>query len=334
MPDLTAFITPTENQASTFLWATVTATSPLRIKIAGATTALAITPQSSVSGLTVGDAVRVEISPQGNLIVVGRLGGSQLANPNLFANPIFRINQRGATSGASLASGQYFLGRMKSTTPGNAVTWTGDDTQGRVLTIPAGGKVALVQERADHPAGAYTISWGGTAPARFQKVGSSAATLASGPITLVTDGSDDLIAEFGAGTLSWIKIEQGTVATPLVLTSRAVEDQLCRRYCVAMSAPQYYMVTTMGVMASTTAADIHVSLSAPMRATPTVTSSNLGVFDGQSVVALSSLSVRNTPRLDDIVLRATVATALGAYRPAALMTVGAGNGWLLLDCEP
>src|SRR5690606_25618013 len=107
----------------------------------------------------------------------------QLPNPNLFANPIFRINQRGAVSGTSLANNEYFVDRMKSTTDANAVTWTGNDTTGRVLTIPSGEMIGTIQERTNFPAGTYTLSWGGTTTARFYKVGDSAPALAASPIT-------------------------------------------------------------------------------------------------------------------------------------------------------
>lgn len=160
---------------------------------------------------------------------------SQLPGVNLFANPIFRVNQRGAVSGASLASGAYFLDRLKSTAATNAVTWTGDDISGRVLTIPASKTIASIQERTNFPAGTYTISWGGTATGRFYKSGTTAPALAASPVTVTADGLADMLAEWGAGTLSWVKIEHGAVATPFTLGTYEEDLRACLRY--------YYRIT-------------------------------------------------------------------------------------------
>jgi hypothetical protein len=46
---------------STWAWAKVTATSPLRVKLDGESTALAITPDKLVSGLAVNDRVWVQL---------------------------------------------------------------------------------------------------------------------------------------------------------------------------------------------------------------------------------------------------------------------------------
>ena len=59
-----------------FVWATVTAVSPLRVKLDGDTTALAFTPDSLVdpAALSVDDRVRCELSER-RVIIVGRSGG-------------------------------------------------------------------------------------------------------------------------------------------------------------------------------------------------------------------------------------------------------------------
>lgn len=66
-------------------WATVTQTSPLRIKLDGETTALPFTPDSLVSGLMANDRVWVALATNGDpsvksrrVVVLGRNGG---ANP-------------------------------------------------------------------------------------------------------------------------------------------------------------------------------------------------------------------------------------------------------------
>lgn len=62
---------------STFTWAKVTATSPLRIKLDGDLSALPITPDVliAVGSLAINDRVRVEITSANKVIVIGRAGG-------------------------------------------------------------------------------------------------------------------------------------------------------------------------------------------------------------------------------------------------------------------
>ena len=54
----------------TWGWATVTATSPLRVRVDGDTTPLAVDVITLVAGLTVGARVRYQLD--GVLIIVGR----------------------------------------------------------------------------------------------------------------------------------------------------------------------------------------------------------------------------------------------------------------------
>lgn len=212
---------------------------------------------------------------------------SQLPNPNLFANPIFAVNQRAAASGTSLALGAYFLDRLKSGTAANAVTWTGDDISGRVLTIPSGKTVISPQERANFPAGVYTISWGGTATGRFYKSGTSAPALAASPITVTADGLADMLAEWGAGTLSWVKIERGAVATPLVRGTFAEELAACRRYFrrYAPEGSNGYFINMAAYTTSYHYGGLHFQV--PMRAAPTMTPSSSAalvlIYQGVSI---------------------------------------------------
>ena len=64
---------------SVWSWATVTATGPLRVKLDGESTALAITPDTLVSGLAVNNRVWVQLVTNANparryrrLVVIGK----------------------------------------------------------------------------------------------------------------------------------------------------------------------------------------------------------------------------------------------------------------------
>lgn len=73
---------PTLTDADAAVWATVTALSPLRIKLDGESTALPFTPDSLVGLLAVNDRVRVALSTNDDpafrgrrVVVLGRVGG-------------------------------------------------------------------------------------------------------------------------------------------------------------------------------------------------------------------------------------------------------------------
>lgn len=225
---------------TSWTWATVTALAPLRLQLDGDSAPIPITPDSLVDPLTldVGDRLRVELSDAKRIIVLGRSGGADVnvnwgalaAAANLIINGDFRVNQRGASSGTSLASGAYFLDRWKSLAATNAVTWTGDGTAGRVLTIPASKSIAQVIERTDVPAGDYTVAWTGSAAARVYNVGDTPPAYSSGvnQITVTLDGAADVVVEFGPGSLSEVAAYPGSTAYPFRRRRYADELERCR----------------------------------------------------------------------------------------------------------
>lgn len=169
---------------SRFTWGFVSNLSPLKVLLDGDSTVESPVTKSLVdpASLAVADGVRVELDGT-RVIIVGRSGGGvpsytdwtaldtrmgdaealAIANLNKIINGDFRINQRVAASGASLASGAYFLDRWRSGSASNAVTWTGDDIAGRVLTVPSGKVIQQIIERVNMPAGQYTVTHDGTA---------------------------------------------------------------------------------------------------------------------------------------------------------------------------
>lgn len=104
---------------SDLVWGTVTALSPLRVRLDGDTSAIPATPDSLIdsAALAVSDRVRCEVTAN-RVIVLGRFGGepwvAQVANAvsslrarNLIVNGNFRTNQRSYTSGGALAERAY-----------------------------------------------------------------------------------------------------------------------------------------------------------------------------------------------------------------------------------
>jgi hypothetical protein len=100
-----------------FVWATVTANSPLRIKLDGNdAAALPITPESLVDPLTLntGDRVRVELHGNSNRVIVhGRSSGApqDRGRKNACINGNFRTNQNAYVSAANIPLGTYGFDR-------------------------------------------------------------------------------------------------------------------------------------------------------------------------------------------------------------------------------
>lgn len=79
---LASLVFDTQPDISVWSWATVTATSPLRVKLDGESTALAITPDKLVASLSINDRVWVQLVTNANparryrrLVIIGKAGG-------------------------------------------------------------------------------------------------------------------------------------------------------------------------------------------------------------------------------------------------------------------
>lgn len=123
-----------------FTWATVTATSPLRIRLDGDSTALPITPDSIVAplALAVGDRVRVEISRR-RVIVHGRAGSIDTGWVDLTSMVTLNTNLAFAEGGLWVRRvGEqvfYDLRRIDTTASGNfTITVTGNITNYTLLS--------------------------------------------------------------------------------------------------------------------------------------------------------------------------------------------------------
>lgn len=153
------------------------------------------------------------------------------SNPNLLINPDFKINQRGATSYERQG---YSVDRWKIWN----VTVTTSASEG--ITVKSDkyedtGTFIQVLENATE--GNSTLS--------------CYVTSVSGTVTMVADDDSQVILKQGLNvvhtsrstknftiflnqgtsiTLKWVKLEQGTVATPFVATNMAEEITKCKRY--------------------------------------------------------------------------------------------------------
>jgi hypothetical protein len=199
---------------------------------------------------------------------------------NVIINGNFMINQRAYASNTNLASGSYGLDRWKSNFTNTALTFT-SAPQGQTVTISASGVVRQIVERANVVAGSYVLSWFGTATGRVYNDGATAPAYQAGPLSVVLDGTANVIVEFtpasGTATLGEVQLELGSRATPFEHRPLGVELQLCQRYYERSTT--YYLIS--GMYGSS--AYINVVFKVRKRADPSISGLSGGTFDGTSV---------------------------------------------------
>lgn len=335
---------------SVFRWGTVSSTDPLEVTLDGRSVALPVT-QSLVDPLTlsVSDRVRCEWSGR-RLIIHGRAGGLNLetiedeidalsvlaaAGANKIINGDFRVNQRGSSSGASLASGVYFLDRWRSGTSTNPTTWTGDDTTGRTLTIPSGERVEQIVERTNLPAGRYVLAWDGTATGRIYNSGSTAPSYAAGPIVVDIDGSANVIVAFTNGTVSKVRLYPGEVDYGFYPRLIGDELTLCQRYYARLTGTVRGQRLALGFQRTTTQAAVYIQAPVPMRSAPSVALASMMWSDDTTFdKAITSISVSAShPTM--VVIAANWSGAAGAqFRPGGVWAeTNTPPSYIELDAE-
>ena len=154
-----------------------------------------------------------------------------LEKTNVIINPSFRINQRGYVSAATLAAGEYGHDRWKAGTSGGDYTFTQSENS-TVITIGSGKSLIQVIENKNVYGGTYTLSWAGTATARYgvDSATPSGSYVAS-PITFSGQTSGTVMSvEFTDGTLKDAQLVCGSEVLPF--DSRPIGDELllCQRY--------------------------------------------------------------------------------------------------------
>ena len=146
-------------------------------------------------------------------------------------NGNFVVNQRVYVSNATLASGAYGHDRWKGGASGGDYTFT-QLPSSTTITIKTGKSLIQVIETFNVIGGTYTLSWTGTAQARF---GIDSATpsgaYAASPITITTQTAGTVMSvEFNEGTLGKAQLNSGSVALPFQAKSFEDELRACQRY--------------------------------------------------------------------------------------------------------
>ena len=175
----------------------------------------------------------------------------------------FIINQRGYVSGTALSASAYAHDRWKAGASGCTYTFTQLSTGVPIVITITAGSLQQVIEGCNMPeGGTYTLSWTGTAQARF-----NGGTYGSSPlaVTGITAGSNTTI-EFNTGTVSYPQLEVGTNATSFDYRPYGTELALCQRYLPAiLGANNPYYIN----YSSSTGGNIYVNYPVTPRTAPT-----------------------------------------------------------------
>ena len=220
-----------------------------------------------------------------------RLGENRIINGN------FAINQRGQASPIALAAGAYGHDHWKAGASGSATYSFSPALPDTTLSITV-GTLTQVIEGGVIEGGVYTLSWAGTAQARIYQ-GSPTGSYGISPRTsALLPAGVNTIVEFTVGTVTDVKFEIGSAATPYNRQSLAQSQVDCTRYCQKIGGAQAFDLAIQGYVVAGQPFTSTIGFQ-PMRAPPTVTP--IGGFAETNVSAvqfnagLQSLSVQLTP---------------------------------------
>ena len=212
--------------------------------------------------------------------------------------------------------------------------------QGQEVTINSGGSIEQVIERANVPAGTYTLSWTGTATGRVYNTGATPPSYSASPITVTLDGLANVEVEFtasgGTRTLSKVQFEAGSTATAFRRNANSIQGELaaCQRYYWRNTPGGLYSSHADGNAYATTAAMIIAQPPVTMRAAPTsVEFGNVGLADGLNApIAITAITIDYGGQ-NAIQLTATVASGATAFRPYGILNRNNITGFLALNAE-
>jgi len=237
----------------------------------------------------------------------------------------FTVNQRGYVSNATLAAGVYGHDRWKAGAGGGDYTFT-QLAQATTITIKTGKSLIQVIEDKNVIGGTYTLSWTGTAQARF---GIDSATpsgdYAASPITITTQTAGTVMSvEFNAGTLSNVVLNSGTVALPFMPKSYEEELRACQRYCYQVGSDNTYTVYALGLNESSTVSSGVINFPVSMRVNPTLETTATATDYRVTVTNCSSLpAIANTTQNKNLVyVQFTVASGLSSGQFGKLQNNG------------
>ena len=195
----------------------------------------------------------------------------------------FTVNQRVYVSDATLAAGAYGHDRWKAGASGGDYTFT-QLAQATTITIKTGKSLIQVVEDKNVIGGTYTLSWTGTAQARFGKDSATpSGSYAASPLTITGQTAGTVMSvEFNEGTLGKVNLANSSVALPFMPKSYEEELRACQRYAIDLcggGTVAYIPIANVFAESTTRAAGI-IQLPQQMRIVPSLeslTASNFSV---------------------------------------------------------
>lgn len=259
---------------------------------------------------------------------------------NLIPNARGRVNQMGSTSGTSLALNAFFLDVWRSLTSTNAVTWTGSDDVGRVITVPSGEEVrAPVVERRDVIPDDYLLINYGTSQARVYNAGGSAPSLATAseasPLAVALDGTANVYVEFGPGTIDRPMLIRASEWSGYFPDTNYAEDLawVQRFYQRIQSFAGGATAFAAGWMANSTTFSGIIPLITEMRATPTLSGTAAGSLQvrtgGTLTVSAYSIGASSSGRL----VQMDATTSSGTAGDGGIFRATATGHYIELDAR-
>lgn len=270
------------------------------------------------------------------------LGVMSTADTSLVVNSGFTINQDGYVSGAALAAGSYGHDQWKAGAGGGDYTFTqlNCDTQ---ITIAANKTLIQVIEDKRVHSTIYTLSWEGTALARYAvNSATPSGAYAASPIVITGQTAGSVLSvEFGngasAGTLGKVMLSEGGAALSRKARDVAAELNLCQWYYWR------HNVSNGGLTYATQGHAVTASLAfylipVAMRATPTFLMSpaySAGWKTNDSIVndPLSGTPTVNERINNAIAIQVASGGALAASMPTKFYNNTGSNGYIALSAR-
>ena len=218
-------------------------------------------------------------------LVISTINGQAIGTKNVIIDGNFNVNQRGVSGTVTLAAGAYGHDRWKGGASGCTYTFA---TVANVttLTISAGSLIQVV-EGLNLQSDTYTLSFSGTAQGKING-GSYSASGVTGTAT----GGTNLNVEFNTGTLSLVQLEKGSTDTSFDYRPYGTELALCQRYYAKIVSDSSYTAFASGYLSTTTNIVTSIQYPQTMRASPTLTILNCGVFvNTGSVISATASTV-------------------------------------------
>jgi len=250
----------------------------------------------------------------------GRLGDNRIINGN------FAINQRTYVSGTALAAAAYGHDRWKAGAGGGTYTFTAavPDT---TITITV-GTLTQVIEAGMIEAGVYILSWTGTAQARVYQGAPTGSYAASPVVTASLPAGTNTIVEFNTGTVTKVKFEIGSVATPFNRQTLAKSLVDCQRYYQQWGNSGSIISIGLGAYSSATVGLVGITTN--MRATPTLQMSGGGALTF-GAIQTSAISFSSANGQQSVTVAGTISG--GTSGAPCNVATAATAAWIGLSAE-